>query len=159
MGSSSSSRSGCETAATGPTPRGAARHRTRPDLRVAGRAAQRVHRLVEHLIELPGAGRVDLVLQPGELVRGLVGVVHGQLVEAVQQVAQRAHAVLDVPAHVLGLVQVRLLLEEADGGTGRELSLPAVVLIDPRHDSQQGGLARSVEAEDTDLGPGVEAER
>ena len=126
---------------------------------VARRAAQRVHRLVEHLVELPGAGGVDLVLQARELVRGLVGVVHRQLVEAVQQVAQAAHAVLDVAAHVLGLVQVRLLLEQPDGRARSELRLAAEVLVDPGHDPQQRGLARAVEAEHADLGPGEEAER
>ena len=41
------------------------------------------------------------VLEPGELGGGLVGVVGRQLVEAVEHVAQLAHAVLDVAAHVL----------------------------------------------------------
>ena len=158
MGSSSSSRSGWDSSSRA----SATRRRSPPESVVTsaslGRAAQRVHRLVEHRIELPGAGRVDLVLQARELVGGLVGVVHRQLVEAVEQVAHVAHAVLDVAAHVLGLVQVRLLLEEADGRTGCELSLAAVVLVDPRHDPQQGGLARAVETEDADLGAGVEAE-
>ena len=35
-------------------------------------------------------------------------------VEAVEQIAQRPDAVLDVAAHVLGLVESWLLLEEAD---------------------------------------------
>ena len=36
-------------------------------------------------------------------------------VEAVEQVAELADAVLDVAAHVLGRVELGLLLEEADG--------------------------------------------
>jgi len=111
------------------------------------------------VIELPGAGGVDLVLQPRELLRGLVRVVHGQLVEAIQQVLHVADAVLDVLADRLVLVQVGFLLEESDGGAGRELSLPAEVLVLAGHDAQQGGLTCPVQTEDADLGAGVEAER
>ena len=68
---------------------------------VGGRQPQRVHRLVEVRVEVPGVGRVDAVLQARELVGGLVGVVGGELVEAVEHVAQLAHAVLDVALHVL----------------------------------------------------------
>ena len=63
-----------------------------------------------------------------------------------------AHAVLDVAAHVLGLVQLRLLLEQPDGGAGRELRLAAVLLVLPGHDPQQRRLAGAVEAEHADLG-------
>ena len=80
---------------------------------VAGREAQRVHRDLERGVEVPGVGGVDRVLEPGELGGGLVRVVGGQLVEAVEHVAQLAHAVLDVAAHVLGRVELRLLLEQA----------------------------------------------
>ena len=51
----------------------------------AGGQAQRVHRAVERGVEVPGVGGVDLLLQVGELVGGLVGVVGGELVEAVEQ--------------------------------------------------------------------------
>ena len=104
----------------------------RRDVGVAGRQAQRVHRLVELRVEVPGVGRVDLLLQARELVRGLVGVVGGELVEAVEQAAQLAHAVLDVAAHVLGLVEVGLLLEQPDGRAGRELRLAAVLGVAAR---------------------------
>jgi hypothetical protein len=88
---------------------------------VRRRAAQGVHRVLELGVQAPGVGRVDLRLQLGELVRRLVGVVHGQLVEALEQGLRRAHAVLDVLLDRLGLVQVRLLLEVADGGARQEL--------------------------------------
>ena len=159
MGSSSSSRSGWTQQQPGQRHAPALAAGQAVDRAVAGRAAQRVHRLVEHLVELPGARRVDLVLQARELVRGLVGVVHRQLVEAVQELAQPAHAVLDVGAHVLGLVQVRLLLEQPDGGAGCELGVAAVVLVDAGHDPEQGRLPGPVETQDPDLGARIEAER
>ena len=77
------------------------------DVGVAGRAAQGVHRGVEHGVQVPRVRGVDLLLELAELVRGLVRVVRGQLVEAVDQVLHGPHAVLDVAAHVLGLVQLR----------------------------------------------------
>ena len=128
------------------------------DVGVGGRQAQRVHRRVEHRVEVPRVGRVDLLLQARELVGGLVGVVGGQLVEAVQQPAQLGHALLDVAAHVLGLVERGLLLEQAHRRAGREPRLAAVLGVLPGHDPQQGGLARAVEAEHADLGAGEEAQ-
>ena len=102
------------------------------DVGVAGREAQRVHRRVELGVEVPGVGGVDLLLQAAELVGGLVGVVGGQLVEAVEQRADLGDALLDVAAHVLGLVEVGLLLEHPDGGAGRELRLAAVLGVRAR---------------------------
>ena len=68
-------------------------------------------------------------------------------------------AVLDVALDVLGLVEVRLLLEHADGRAGRELGLAAVLLVEAGHDPQQRGLARAVVAEHADLGAGEERQR
>ena len=83
--------------------------------------------MVELLFELPGAAPVDLVLHLRLLgqERVEVGVRLGELrrdlVEAVEQVAQLAHAVLDVLAHRLLGVELRLLLEQADGRVRRQL--------------------------------------
>ena len=67
-------------------------------------------------VERPGVVAVDLLLhlrllgeQRVEVGVGL-GERGGDGVEAVEQVAQLAHAVLDVAAHVLGRVELRLLL-------------------------------------------------
>ena len=46
---------------------------------------QRVHGGVELRVQVPGVGRVDALLDARELVRGVVGVVGGELVEAVEQ--------------------------------------------------------------------------
>ncbi|WDT78469.1 MAG: hypothetical protein MPW14_14820 [Candidatus Manganitrophus sp.] len=69
-------------------------------------------------------------------------------------------ALLDVAAHVLGRVELRLLRQVADLHPGfARLGLALEVLIDPRHDAQQGGLARTVEPQHADLGAGVKRER
>ncbi len=64
--------------------------------------AQRVHGDLERGVEVPAVGGVDLLLHAGELVRSLLGVVHRELVEAVEQVLDLGDAVLDVAADVLG---------------------------------------------------------
>ena len=129
------------------------------DVGVGGRQAQGVHRLVELRVEVPRVRGVDLLLDPRELVGGLVGVVRGELVEAVEQRAGLRDAVLDVAADVLGLVELRLLLEQADARAGRELRLAAVLGVLPRHDPQERRLAGAVEAQHADLGAGEEGER
>ena len=131
----------------------------RRDVGVRRRQPQRVHRDVELRVEVPGVGGVDLRLQPRELVGGLVGVVRRQLVEAVEQRRGLGDAVLDVAAHVLGRVEVGLLLEQADGAAGRQLRLAAVVVVAPGHDLQQGRLAGAVVAEDADLRAREERQR
>ena len=95
--------------------------RERRDVPVAVRQAQRVHRVVELLFELPRAAAVDLVLHLGLLGQQRVevgvglGELRGDLVEAVEQVAQLADAVLDVLAHGLRRIELGLLFEQADG--------------------------------------------
>ena len=121
--------------------------------------AQGVHRVVELRVEVPGVGGVDARLDVAELLGGLVGVVGGELVEAVEQGLGLGDALLDVAAHVLGLVELGLLLEHPHGGAGREGGLAAVLLIEPGHDAQQRGLAGAVVAEHADLRAGVEGER
>ena len=83
--------------------------------------------MVDVLIQLPRVGAVDRILHFGLLgeqrvvVRVRLGELHRQLVEAVEQVAQRSHAVLDVAAHVLLGIEPGLLLEQPNGRAGREL--------------------------------------
>ena len=68
-----------------------------------------------------------------ELLGGLLGVVRGQLVEAVEQRLRLGDAVLDVAAHVLALVELRLLLEHPDASRpGASCGLAAVLLVDAR---------------------------
>ena len=121
--------------------------------------AQRVHGAVELGVEAPRVVAVDLLLHLGLLgeQRVEVGVGLGEGcrdgVEAVEQVAQLADAVLDVAAHVLGRVELGLLLEEADGGAGMQLGDAGRGLLEPRHDPHQRRLAGPVRAEHADLRP------
>ena len=133
--------------------------RERGHVGVGGREAERVHGRLHHGVEVPGVGGLDAVLKAPELVRGLLRVVRGQLVEAVEQVAHLAHSVLHVAAHVLGLVQGGLLLQHPHRRVRVELGLAAVVGVGPGHDPEQGGLARAVVAQHADAGPGEEAQR
>ena len=79
--------------------------------------------------------------------------------EAIEQIAQLADAVLDVAAHVLPGIELRLLFEEADGCAWRELRRAARGLLTARHDPQQRRLAGAVRPEHTDLRAVEERER
>lgn len=92
------------------------------DRPVAGRAAQRVHGLLQLGLEVPGVGVVQLLLELAHLVQQRVRVVGrhqlGDLVEPVELALDLLDAVLDVLQDRLGLVQRRLLQEHADGEAG-----------------------------------------
>jgi hypothetical protein len=62
----------------------------------------------------------------------------------------------DVFAHGLFLVELRLLLQVADGGAFGHPGLAGIFRVDARHDAQQRRLARAVDAEHADLGVWVE---
>ena len=139
----------------------------RGDVGVARRQPQGVHRRVEHAVEVPGVGAVDQVLHLALLLEQRVHLLvahrlreaHAELVEALQEVALLAHAVLDVAADVLGLVEVGLLRQVADARAGGEPGLAARGLLEAGHDAQQGRLAGAVRSQDADLGAVQERER
>ena len=87
------------------------------DRLVGRRAAQRVHRLLELGVDVPRVGGVELLLELAHLVHQLVGVVgrhqFGDLVVPVELALDR-HALFDVLADGLGLVELGLLHEDAD---------------------------------------------
>ena len=97
------------------------------DVGVAGRHAQRVHRRLDDRVQVPRVGGLDLLGEARELVGRLVRVVGGDLVVAVEEFLRLAHAVLDVAADVLGLVELRLLREHPDARRLVELGLAAVL--------------------------------
>ena len=101
------------------------------DVGVGGRAAQRVHRVLERGVQVPAVDGVDLLLYPGELVGGLLGVVHRQLVEAIEQRPHLGDSVLDVAAHVLGGVELGLLLEQATVALGASWASPSNSVSSP----------------------------
>ena len=68
---------------------------------IVGRAAQRVHRLVDLAVEIPQALGLDLVLQLGHLVGGFLGIVHRQFVVAIEDRLLLGDAQHDVLAHRL----------------------------------------------------------
>ena len=63
---------------------------------IARRAAERVHRHLDLLLEVPEVLAVDLVLELGRLVGRLVGIVHHQLVVAVEDRRLLGDALHDV---------------------------------------------------------------
>ena len=88
--------------------------RQRVDVGLVGRAAERVHRLLDPAVEIPQALGLDLVLQAGHLVGGLVGIVHRQFVVAVEDRLLVLDAEHDVAAHAEVGVEMRLLRQIAD---------------------------------------------
>ena len=55
-------------------------------------------------------------------------------------------------------IEMRLLLEQADGKAFAQAGLAVEVLVDPGHDPQQRALARAVAAQHADLGAGIKRE-
>jgi hypothetical protein len=146
----------------------ATRRRSPPDSTLTSASAagaQRVHRLLDLAVELPGVGRLDLVEQRRLLLEDLleVGVRSAhllvELLVAQDDVADALDPVLDVLQHVLGLVELRLLHQDADAEARRELRVAVGRLVQPGHHLQHRGLARAVRAQHADLRPRVEGER
>ena len=102
------------------------------DVGVVRRAAQRVHRLVDLGIEIPQALGLDLVLQPGHLVGGLVGVVHGELVVAVEDRLVRATPSITFSRTVFVRIELRLLRQVADAGALGDPALAGEFRVDAR---------------------------
>ena len=129
------------------------------DTRVARGRAQGIHRLLQLRVEIPGVGRVDLGLQFAHLgEQGVeVGIRIGHrrrdLVEAVELGLDRADALLHVLEHGLALVEHRLLHQDAHRVSRAELGLAIAGDVEPGHDLQDGGLARAVRADHSDLRP------
>ena len=132
---------------------------------IARREAKRVHRDVDLRsrslapFAAISASMSRLLLADLLVVRVGVGVLGEAGVVGLEEPGHGGDAVHDVALHVLGLVEVRLLLEDADAEAGGEACLARVAVVDAGHDPQQRRLAGAVRADDADLGARVEGER
>ena len=132
--------------------------------RVAGRAAERLHRHLELRVDVPRVEVVDLLLELALLghERVEVGVGLGEAgadgLVVVHQLHRLARALLDDLADGLGLVQLRLLGEVAERDALVGLDGAVELRVEAGDDPEEARLAGPVEAEHADLGPVVERE-
>ena len=87
-----------------------------------------------------------------------LGELLADLVEALDQREHLAEAFLRDLPHGLAGGQLRLLGQVADADAGLRPGLAFELLVDARHDAEEGGLAGAIEAEHADLGAGEEAQ-
>ena len=132
--------------------------RERGHVGIVGRAAERVHRLFDLALEIPQALGLDLVLEPGHLVRRLVGIVHGELVIAIEERLLVLDPEHGVALHVERGVEVGLLRQVADFGALRDKALAGEFGVQPGHDAHERRLARAIDAEHADFRVRVEGE-
>ena len=118
---------------------------------VVRRTAKGVHRLFDLALEIPQALGLDLVLELRHLVGGLVGIVHGELVVAIEDRLLLLHAEHGVALHVEGGIEVGLLGQVADLGALRDETFAGELRVQPRHDAHQRRLARAVDAKHADF--------
>ena len=123
-----------------------------------GGQPQRFHRHLDLLFEVPEVEAVHLVLELRRLVGRLVGIVHHQLVVALDDGGLLGDAFHDVAEHGLRRIERRLLRQVADGRAVGEPGLAGIFLVEAGHDLQHGRLAGAVGAENADLGVGIEGE-
>ena len=126
------------------------------DRRIAGRTAERVHCLIDPRIEIPKVLGLDLVLQSGHFIGGLVGIVHRELIVPVEDRLFAGDALNHIAARIEAFVERRLLRQIADAGAFGDETLAGKLLVDPGHDPQKRRFARPVDAEDADFGVGIE---
>ena len=138
-----------------PAPLAAGEH---VDHGVRRRAAQRVHRLLELGVDVPGVAVVELGLHVAHLrhqrveVGVRLGHGHAQLVHPGLQPLDVGDGLLDVLQHRLALGQRRLLQQDADARVLGQHGVAVVGLVQAGHQLEQRGLAGAVGADDADLG-------
>ena len=128
------------------------------DVGVGRGQAQRVHRVFQAACRgSRRRRRRSCAWMLAELLGRLLGVVGGQLVEAVEQRLGLGDAVLDVALARPCSRPAGAPARASRRSPPARARLAAVLLIDPGHDPQQRGLARAVVAEHADLRARVEA--
>ena len=83
----------------------------------------------------------------------------GDLVVPLELDHRLSETVLDVLANSLGLVELRLLHEDADGRARSQECLAVARLVQSGHDLEDAGFTSAVRSDDTDLRAGVKAHR
>jgi hypothetical protein len=122
------------------------------NVRIVRRATQRIHRLIDFGVEIPKTLGLDLVLQLGHLVGGLIGIIGRKLVVTIEDRLLLGDALHHVFTNRFGLIELRFLLQVTDPGTLGDPSLAIIVGVDSGHDPQQGRLAGAVDPKHADLG-------
>ena len=125
---------------------------------VVGGQRKRVRCLVEMPIELPCIAVVDLDLQLGHAIHGLLhrvvvellGHLGRDLFELGQQRADRGYGLFEVLTDVLLGIELGLLRHVADAGTVGRKRLAVELLVLAGDDAQQCGLAGTVRADHAD---------
>ena len=139
------------------------------DLLVVRRTAQGVHGAVQLVVDVPGVGGVQLVLQFGLTLHQFVhlafvlqdlrvaeGVV--DLFVFLQQVHHMLHALLDHLPDSLLRVEPGILLQISYTVAGGEHHVSLVGLVDAGYDPEQRRLSGAVQTDDADLGSVEEGE-
>ncbi len=141
--------------------------RKRLDLRVAGRAAQRVHRDLERAVEFPALHGVDPVLQLALLFEQRVHLVVAQRLRRSARRPPRSAAADRGSRRALPRrCRARPCSRSSCGSWERKpILMPGgrtrfaeEVLVDARHDAQQRTLAGAVGTDDADLRAGQEGQ-
>ena len=120
-------------------------------------ALERVHCLRELAVQIPAVSCVDLGLELAHLchqgVKIGVRIAHlnANLVEARNLGKQVTEGKLDVLLDRFGLIQRRLLLEQANGVTWGKLSLAVGNVLHASNNLEQGGLSHAVWTHDADF--------
>ena len=112
-------------------------------VRIVRRAAERVHRLLDLALEVPQALGLDLVLEPRHLVRGLVGIVHGEIVVAIENRLFLPHAEHGVALDVERGIEVRLLRQIANFRALSDEALADELGVEPGHDAHEASTCPS----------------
>ena len=132
-------------------------------------AAQGVHRAFQPIVEVPGVGSVDDVLQLGlsgkqfvHLLWILVVLRQAELevdvLKLLECVHHVLHTLLDHFLDRLGRVQLRVLRQVAHRVARGKHHLALVLCLQTGDDLHQGGFTGAVQADDADLGAIVEGE-
>jgi hypothetical protein len=116
------------------------------DIGVTRRQAERVHRHVHLVIELPQPQVVDALLKVALLLQqlGHLVVIHrlgesgAELLELFQECPRFRDRLFHVAADVLRGVELRFLRQIADPGAGQRTRVTEKILVHARHDPQQG---------------------